>query len=140
VLTAPKTEKSIRAITMTPEITAMLREHQRTQRENLFAAGFRNEHNAVFLTGNGTLYLPGNVLRHFKLICKKANLPEVDLHSLRHLYVSWMVDQDVDVKTIQNQVGHAEPSTTLGIYAHIFERQKEKAAKAAADKIKSLRG
>jgi integrase len=139
-LTAPKTAKSIRTITMTPEITALLREHQRAQRENLFAAGVRNGYNAVFLTGNGTLYLPGNVLRHFKLICKKANLPEVDLHSLRHLYVSWMVDQDVDVKTIQNQVGHAEPSTTLSIYAHIFERQKEKAARAAADKIKSLRG
>jgi integrase len=139
-LTAPKTEKSIRQIKITEGLGDLLKAHQKEQREVLFAIGKRNEHSAVFLTSNGTLYLPGNVLRHFKHICVKHNLPKIDVHSLRHLYVSWMIDSEVDIKTIANQVGHARPGTTLNIYTHLFERQKEKAAKAAADKMSALRG
>jgi integrase len=140
ILTAPKTEKSIRAIIVSTELMELLKDHQKTQREALMVIGKRNTYNAVFLTSNGTLFLPGNVLRRFKHICGGHGLPIIDIHSLRHLYVSWMIDSELDVKTIANQVGHTRPSTTLNIYSHLFERQKEKAAQMAADKIKSLRG
>jgi len=111
-----------------------LRGPHKAQLEHLLASGKRNEHNAVFITSNGTLYSPRNVLRHFQLICQRHGLTVVDLHSLRHLHVSWLLESGLDFKTIQDRVGHSRIQTTMNIYAHLVDNSRAKAVDATEEK------
>ena len=65
--------------------------------------------------------------------------PAAALHRLRHQFASWMIEENIDIKSLQAQLGHAKATTTLDIYSHIFERQKVKTASIAENKINTLR-
>ena len=39
-------------------------------------------------------------------------------HNLRHSLATFLIDKKHDPKTVQRLLGHANPSTTLGLYAH----------------------
>ena len=42
--------------------------------------------------------------------------------------------QNVDIRTVANLLGHAQPSTTLNIYAHAFDSTK----RAASERLKKV--
>ena len=54
----------------------------------------------------------------FRLIADKAELHEFTFHNLRDTYASWLVQQGVSLKIIQELLGHESIQTTL-IYAHL---------------------
>lgn len=58
----------------------------------------------------------------------------VRLHDLRHLMASRMLAAGVDVRTVANRLGDANPSTTLRVYAHLIPE----ADRAAADELGAL--
>jgi integrase len=127
-LSATKTESSIRFILLSGAIMERLQAHQEYQQELVKRGAFNNPHNAVFLTSNGTLYLPGNVLRAFKQLCDAAQVPRINIHALRHLQASWLIADGIDIKTVQNRLGHSRAQTTLDVYAQLLQRQQEQAA------------
>lgn len=49
----------------------------------------------------------------------KALLPHFSCHSLRHTFTTRMIEAGVNIKVIQDALGHADVSTTLGIYADV---------------------
>ena len=62
----------------------------------------------------------------FKLILKKHGLPPaLNVHSLRHTNASLLIAGGADVATV---VGHSQPSTTLDIYTHAFDKNKKAAS------------
>lgn len=61
-------------------------------------------------------------------------LEGVRLHDLRHFMASRMLAAGVDVRTVANRLGHANPSTTLRVYAHLIPE----ADRAAADDLGRL--
>jgi integrase len=63
---------------------------------------------------------PGRMLR----------LPEVTPHSLRHAHVSVLIAAGLDVVTVSGQIGHSDPTTTFGVYAHLFGNTNDRAAAA----------
>lgn len=52
---------------------------------------------------------------------KKAGLPDVTPHDLRHSCASLMRAAGADVKEIQTQLGHRSPVVTLSTYTHLFD-------------------
>jgi integrase len=42
-------------------------------------------------------------------------------HDLRHTYASLLIAQGADVVFVSRQMGHASPSITLSVYAHLFD-------------------
>ena len=65
----------------------------------------------------------------FKLILKKNGLPqELNVHSLRHTAASLMIAGGTDVVTVAGILGHSQPSTTLDIYTHAFDKNKKAAS------------
>ena len=65
----------------------------------------------------------------FKLILKKNGLPqELNVHSLRHTAASLMIAGGTDVATVAGILGHSQPSTTLDIYTHAFDKNKKAAS------------
>ncbi|HTW07994.1 MAG TPA: tyrosine-type recombinase/integrase [Acidimicrobiales bacterium] len=63
--------------------------------------------------------------------CQKAGLPGLRFHDLRSMAATAMVRAGVDVKTAQVRLGHANASTTLGIYARATAEADRRAAEAA---------
>src|SRR5947209_5678192 len=56
----------------------------------------------------------------------------VSLHALRHGHVSALIGADLDVVTISQRIGHANPAVTLAVYAHLFAGANKDAAAALA--------
>ena len=63
-----------------------------------------------------------------------AGLPkELDLHSLRHSYVTHLTEFDYPERFVQDQVGHAYASTT-SIYSHVSDEYRNRLLRAALTK------
>jgi len=89
----------------------------------------------VFTTMIGTP-CKNNLLRQWKLTLKRAGVeyhlagPEggdADLHSLRHTFISKLIEAGVDPKTVQEIAGHSDIHTTLTYYTHTTSERKAEA-------------
>jgi len=77
------------------------------------------------------------LLRHIlRRALRKAGLPELRFHDLRHMAASFMVEAGVPISRAQEILGHASERTTLRVYAHTLRRQHDD----TADKIARLAG
>lgn len=66
----------------------------------------------------------------FKLILKKHGLPAaLNVHSLRHTNASLLIAGGADVATVAGLLAHSQPSTTLDIYTHAFDKNKKAASR-----------
>ena len=52
---------------------------------------------------------------------RRANLPTVRFHDLRHSYASVLIAQRVHPKVISEQLGHASVKITIDRYSHLFD-------------------
>jgi integrase len=119
----PKSKSSKRDIVLTQFAVDALKNHLEY---------YPNTSGYVFATGNNTPFSPRNVLRHFKSKLSEAGLPqEVRLHDLRHSVISWLLaSSKISIKDAQALAGHAQASTTIGIYAHLLPDYQRKTATA----------
>ena len=66
-----------------------------------------------------------------KVIVRGKGYKGLCLHELRHTVASLLITEgNLDVKTVQRQLGHAQPSTTLNLYVHAFEERNKAVAEA----------
>lgn len=56
----------------------------------------------------------------FKRITKKAELPRIRVHDLRHSHVSMLINMGIGIKEIADRLGHESPQTTWETYAHLY--------------------
>ena len=59
-------------------------------------------------------------------------LPPARLHDLRHVHATTLLLAGVPVHVVANRLGHADPSTTLRVYAHVLREQAAGAANVFA--------
>ena len=69
-----------------------------------------------------------------KKMLKKADLPDVTLHSLRHTNITLQIAAGVPLTTVAGRAGHSRVSTTSDIYSH-FIRTSDEAAATAIENI-----
>lgn len=65
---------------------------------------------------------------------KMAGLRYITPHSFRHSCVSYLYNNNVDIKDISSWVGHSSVNVTLRVYAHLFPVRKENVANAIDSK------
>lgn len=53
----------------------------------------------------------------------------LNVHSLRHTTASLLIAGGTDVTTVAGLLGHSQPSTTLNIYSHAFDKNKKNASR-----------
>ena len=65
-------------------------------------------------------------------------MPTVRFHDLRHSYAVVSLKSGDDVKTVQENLGHATAAFTLDVYGHVTEKMKKDSADRMQAFIKSV--
>jgi integrase len=131
VLAEPKTSRSRRTLSLSALAVKALRQHYVRQIESRLAAGPDwQDSGLVFPTGRGTPFEPRNLYRDFHIILRRAGLPVIRFHDLRHSAASLMLAQGIQLRLIQEILGHSSIAVTANLYAHVGEQLKREAADA----------
>jgi integrase len=69
---------------------------------------------------------------------KAAKLPEIRWHDMRHTFALLSLQQGVDIKTLQSDLGHNSIETTLDRYGHVNEEMKRDAANKRSGLLKDI--
>jgi integrase len=135
-LTDVKTKKSRRTIPLPLVATRALLQHrtrQETERDR--AQNLWIDTGLVFTTAFGTPLEPRNVNRHFASVLKAAGLPHQRFHDLRHACATLLLAQGLDLKVIQEVLGHTSIRTTGDLYAHVHMGLMQRAADGMDDAL-----
>ena len=73
----------------------------------------------VFPLPTDSLILPDSVLHILHRVLKRAGLPRVRFHDLRHTFATLALQNGVDIKTVSGMLGHFSAGFTLDTYAHV---------------------
>ena len=107
----PKSRMSHRTIPVPEFIMKLLRDS-------------RSNDDCYILSDSEKIIEPRTLQRRFKSILKKANLPSVCYHSLRHAFATNCLQAGFDVKTLSEVLGHSSVETTLNRYVHTSMERK----------------
>jgi integrase len=79
---------------------------------------------AVFATATGRRPIRMNVAhKYFRSVIKRAGVPTIKFHGLRHTFASWFMREVGDIWALKDILGHADIATTQR-YAHHAKRQR----------------
>jgi integrase len=121
VLAETKTDRSRRTIALPAPLIAMLRTHRVRQIEERLLAGSRwRDTGFMFTSGIGTPLEPRRLFRVFKTMLKRARLPDIRFHDLRHSAASLMLAQGVPLRVVMEILGHSSISLTADTYSHVM--------------------
>ena len=120
IMTRPKTENSIRQISIPQEaVDLLIQEHaKRPTNPWLFPS-----------SRTGSMYHPDSVATLHQRILKDAGLEHLRFHDLRHTFATLALQNEVDVKTVSGMLGHFSAGFTLDTYAHVTTAAQKEAAR-----------
>jgi integrase len=125
----PKTETSIRYITLPVETMQLLRQYRAWQAsERLRLGAYYQDQGFVFARDNGGPMHPDSVTTWLDKFSKRHGLPHIHPHAFRHTMASLLYYNGVDGVSISKRLGHAQVSTTANIYAHVVEEADQRNA------------
>ena len=89
----------------------------------------------VFPSTTGGPISPDSVLHMLHRVLKRAGLPRIRFHDLRHTFATLALQNGVDVKTVSGMRGHFSAEFTLDTYAHVTTASQRQAAKTMGSVI-----
>ncbi len=119
----PKTPQAVRDVVMMPALERILK----ARKKEAFARGHARPTDFVFCSQVGGPMHYRNVSRRgLDLAAKRAGLNGDDraslrFHDLRHTFASLLIAEGLNITYVSRQLGHADPSITLRVYAHLFD-------------------
>lgn len=126
----PKSKSSIRKISIDEETKLILKRWKIKQKELFFSIGTRVKKNQLCFTNditNDYLYL-NFTNDKLKKICKKHKFKEIKIHGFRHTHCSLLFESGFTIQEVQDRLGHSDLKTTMSIYAHVTEKQRDNMA------------
>ncbi|MBN1460107.1 MAG: site-specific integrase [Armatimonadetes bacterium] len=133
LLSTPKTKKGRRMLALDPATTAALKKLRAKQMAQSLRRGAPwDETQPVFATDDGVPYHPERVSKLFAKGAKKAGLPIIRLHDLRHTYATLALVSGIHPKVVSERLGHANIGITLDCYSHCLPSLSEEAASLVA--------
>lgn len=132
-----KTRRGRRQVNLTPRTVSVLKSHRKRQlEERMWLAELYEDRDLVFSTRVGTPINPENLVkRSFKPLLKKASLPEIRFHDLRHTCATLLLGRSVHPKLVQELLGHATIAMTLDNYSHYLPSMGDQASGAMGDAL-----
>ena len=121
------------------EALAQLRRHRAAQTERRLLAGREwNDHGLVFPSTLGKPQDGSHLLYgQFHPLLKKAGLPVIRFHDLRHTAATLMLGRGIHPKIVSEMLGHATVAITLDLYSHVTPTMQRQAAQVLDDLLTS---
>lgn len=114
-----KTEKGKRTIYLPPSTVKLLSERRnKVSSEWIFPN----------LYDNSKPINPSTAYLRLKAILKKADLPSIRFHDLRHTFATHALSSGVDARTLSGILGHTNASFTLDTYTHVTNDMQKNAS------------
>ncbi len=133
----PKTKAGIRTVSIDPETVRHLEAWKTRQAHELSKLYVQqSDETPVCCSDIGSRYRVDNFTHWWNSWRKENKFKDLKFHELRHTQATMLLANGVDVKTVQTRLGHANPSITLGWYAHAIPEND----RAAADMLGNLFG
>ena len=119
---APKTAKGVRHVTLVDSSVELLQE----LRVEALKRGWNKS--AKVFHREGKLITRAAVNWDFNQILKRAKLPAIRFHDLRHTHATLLLLQGVHPKIVQERLGHSTIAITLDIYSHVLPSMQDQIA------------
>lgn len=133
-INTPKTKSGIRTIPMIEKVKNALYEEKKNQENSGVPLDITIDgvNNFVFINRYGNVQGQAVLNKALRYIMRECNewvldntknkedivlLPRFSCHSLRHTFATRMVEAGINIKVVQETLGHADVTTTLNIYA-----------------------
>jgi integrase len=121
---------------LAPQVLEVLRAHRARQAAERLAWGVDyTDSGLVITTEDGRPLHPETLSGLFVRQAKRAELPPIRLHDLRHSVASILLAQGVHPKVVREQLGHATIALTLDTYSHVIPSLQQEAAGVLAAAI-----
>ena len=121
-----KTKNSYRNISISQDAVAMLEEMEAHRSSDY-----------VFPSSTGGPISPDSVNNMLHRVLKRAGLPSIRFHDLRHTFATLALQNGVDIKTVSGMLGHFSAGFTLDTYAHVTTSAQKEAAKTMGKVLKT---
>lgn len=142
-ITTPKTAAGTREIPMLSEVRkVLLQERARQLKLGIRSTELDGVHGFVFFNKNGNIHHARNINKVFTKVVKLYNrdeqetaklenrtpnlLPEITPHILRHTFCTRMCEEGINIKVVQEVMGHTCMSVTMDIYNDVTNEFKAK--------------
>ena len=140
VLMETKTRRSRRSLVLPVKTAEALRELRLQQHHARRTAGSSwHRGDFVFTSSTGQPLDQRNVLRMFRRVLRKAKLPRMRFHDLRHSCASLLLAQHISPRVVMETLGHSRISVTMDTYTHVMPALMRDAADAMDRSIDSGR-
>lgn len=128
-----------RTISIAPFVVDTLRRVKHQQLENRLRYGESWEDSGFVFTNELGYHLSAStVYKSFKKVMQDIGSPETRFHDLRHSYAVASIRSGDDIKTVQENLGHATAAFTLDVYGHVTEKMKKDSAARMEQFIKAV--
>ena len=130
VVARPKTENSVRQISIPQEAVELLIQEHAKHPDNpwLFPS-----------SRTGSMYHPDSVATLHHRILKDAGLEHLRFHDLRHTFATLALQNGVDIKTVSAMLGHYDAGFTLRTYTHTTRQKQDEAAQTMGNLMAQMR-
>lgn len=127
VLGSPKTKASAATVGISRRVVNALRRHAEATGADVDGDGL------VFPAEDGGPIRPERVLRHLRSVTRRAGLPEITVHDLRHSCATMMLAQGYSLAKVSKQMRHASYSITVDRYGHMQQETSVEVADGVGD-------
>jgi integrase len=131
----PKSDAGTRPIPISGRTVKALRKFfAQRAKERLAWGGDWTDSGLAFCNEDGSPVHPGILLNHFYRLAYDAGLPPVALHGMRHGSATYLLAGKVDIKVVQERLGHSTSALTRDTYTSVLDE----VARAAAEVGESM--
>ena len=136
----PKTKKSTRTIFIDDETLQALKIWKTTQAKMLLAKGINalSDSQLIFPARDnriaGTTSANSRLNTFYK---QNPDLRRISIHGFRHTHATLLLEAGLNIKDIQERLGHKNIQITLDFYSHVTQQKKQKTAEKFADYLES---
>jgi integrase len=137
VFTSPKTAGSRRSVKLTSKATEALKSHLERQLAEIDRVGsLWQENGLIFASETGEPLDRRTVTKQkFKPLLKRAGLPEIRFHDLRHACATLLLTRNVNPMIVSEMLGHSTIAITLDTYSHVLPNMRDAAAAAMEEAL-----
>lgn len=135
-----KTTSSRRTVKIDEEVCKEMKQYRKLQNEFKLSAGdLYDDLGLVFCREDGRPIYPRTLATIFDRVTKKAKVPKIRFHDLRHTFATISLELGIPAKVVQEALGHSSIQTTMDTYSHVTPNMQNESATTYSNALRGLK-